>query len=197
MTGLFVVHTGLYVLYAFLSGLMEVDLFLLFRTALITAILVIIMIVQDRFTQLKVKLERTIGIKDSRKELFDVPPLETDFSFPSALQSDQLTIRIKSLVLVRSASNYVEVFWVDADVLHKQLVRSTLRETEQALKAVPFVVRCHRTCLVNRDQVVRLKETAQGLKLKLRDFPELVPVSRNYAMAFKGFMGASTTTKMD
>ncbi len=185
MTGLFVVHSGLYVSYAKLIGLMEVNVFLMFRASLITAILVIIMIVQDRFTQLKLKLERTIGIKDSRNELFVVPPVDELFTFPSALQSEQLTIRISALAVIKSASNYVEVFWHDEGKIKKKLIRSTLSQTEKALKSVPFVVRCHRTCLVNMNRVVNMKEAFQGLKLTLRDFPESVPVSRQYAFRFK------------
>ncbi len=59
------------------------------------------------------------------------------------------------------------------------LVRSTLKRAEEILITHPNFFKCHRAFIVNLDKVVHVEGNAQGYKIKLDGYDELIPVSRN------------------
>jgi DNA-binding LytR/AlgR family response regulator len=42
-------------------------------------------------------------------------------------------------------------------------------------------VKCHRSCIVNLDKVVKVSGNAQGFKLHLKETDFVVPVARKYS----------------
>lgn len=102
-------------------------------------------------------------------------------SLPSFNRSeDDLTVRRSSLRLLRSADNYVEVFFMEGKTVRKVVLRSTLKEMEEVLSPHPSFFRCHKSYLVNLGAVQRISGNAQGYKLHVNDLDNPVPVSRSY-----------------
>ena len=60
-----------------------------------------------------------------------------------------------------------------------------MAQTEEALKAFPFVIRCHRAFLVNLKAVERVSTQSGNLQLILFQVPESIPVSRSHASEIK------------
>jgi DNA-binding LytR/AlgR family response regulator len=87
--------------------------------------------------------------------------------------------------MLRSADNYVEVFWEKDGEIKKKLIRQTLQNTEHQLITYPQIIRCHRTCLFNKNYVSKLNIYPQGYKMKLNFIEEEIPVSRQYILKVK------------
>jgi DNA-binding LytR/AlgR family response regulator len=68
--------------------------------------------------------------------------------------------------------------------LKKVLLRSTLSLIHQQLGSFEFFIKCHRSYVVNRNHIVSTSGNAQGLKLKLKDIEEPIPVSRTLTKLF-------------
>lgn len=92
----------------------------------------------------------------------------------------KLSIKKESLYYIESADNYVSIWYFDKQKVSKYLLRSTLKNIEEKF-AGTSIIRCHRTYIVNFDQVKVAKKTKNGiyLDLGLEQIPE-IPVSRSY-----------------
>ena len=94
-------------------------------------------------------------------------------------QGELLSLEPEQIRYLAAADNYVQVFFVKNGTLKSTMLRTTLRKMEDALAQWPQFFRCHRTYLVNLDQVTQVSGNAQGYRLHLEGLDETVPVSRN------------------
>jgi hypothetical protein len=92
---------------------------------------------------------------------------------------ERLELLPEQILFVRSADNYVEVFFSTESGIGSQLLRSSLKNVAQQLSSFPAFCRCHRMHLVNLDLVERISGNAQGLRLHLRGVQDPIPVSRS------------------
>lgn len=99
-------------------------------------------------------------------------------------QKDQLVLPANDLLLIEASDNYCTVFHLDGDRLTKTLLRSSLSRLESQLHH-PRIIRCHRSYVVNLDQVKSVTGNAQGYKLLLERLEMPVPVARSYAATIK------------
>lgn len=93
-------------------------------------------------------------------------------------QGESLTLPPDCLLYLAAADNYVQVCFRENGQIRNRLLRGALRRMEEALSVRPEFFRCHRTFLVNLDQVVRVSGNAQGYKLHFEGTDAAVPVSR-------------------
>jgi hypothetical protein len=187
----FIIHTTGYLVYTKLSGFVDNSLYILFRVLLVSGTIIVILFVINQDRLLRVHLKSALElIKGKDKEL---PPLTENimFSFPAETKSDPLTIPIHSLLFIKSADNYVEVVWQDDQNWKKKLVRTTLHETEAALERFPFIIKCHRTCLINIHNMDHMKETPNGLMILQSGLNEVIPVSKQYVNKIRSIMNKS------
>jgi len=99
--------------------------------------------------------------------------------FLLSAEDKQTSIQTKDLLYVESVGNYANVVQMEEEGLSRNLYRTTLKSLEEENK-LGRIIRCHRSYIVNLDQVIEVKGNAQGLKLHLKDCDEIVPVSRKY-----------------
>jgi DNA-binding LytR/AlgR family response regulator len=100
-------------------------------------------------------------------------------------KSESIKVDLNNVLLIKSANNYIEVFWKKDDEIHKKLIRNTLTKVENQLKIYPNFIRCHRTALVNKSFILKLTGGSQGHQIRLEGLDELIPVSRQYALKVK------------
>jgi DNA-binding LytR/AlgR family response regulator len=92
----------------------------------------------------------------------------------------ELTLTKHSFIAATSADNYVKVYYLNGkNVLQNDMLRSTLKMIESKIINEPFILRCHRTAIVNLEFLRELNGTAQGYRLQLGNMLEEIPVSRN------------------
>jgi len=99
-------------------------------------------------------------------------------------KSEWIKLRPKDLILLESADNYVSVHYRENDKIQKKLLRSTLTKLEDQI-TIPSIFRCHRSYMVNLNQIKQVEGNSRGLQLDLLDIPQTIPVSRKYVKAIQ------------
>lgn len=92
---------------------------------------------------------------------------------------------LKNIVLIQSASNYIEIFYREGAIVRKQMIRQTLNNVESILSKYPNIKKCHRCCLVNLNQVTRLTGTSPNYMLEAMGLDFNIPVSRHNVALFR------------
>ncbi|MFI5203749.1 MAG: LytR/AlgR family response regulator transcription factor, partial [Flavobacteriales bacterium] len=82
------------------------------------------------------------------------------------------------LLMIRSADNYVDVFWKDQKSVKHTVLRQTIKQLEEQLATYRFFFRCHRTSIVNVRKILKITGNSIGCRLRLDDLEEEIPVSR-------------------
>ncbi len=102
---------------------------------------------------------------------------EEKVSLNGTNKSEKYILKRKDILFTRSENNYVFVYYLDDEIVKKIMLRNTLSKIhEQA----PFLVKSHRSYLVNPDKILSLNGNAQNANLQLKSFDEKVPVSKTY-----------------
>lgn len=99
------------------------------------------------------------------------------FNLHDENEREALSIPADDLLYIKSDRNYVLVYTRAADQPH--LLRTTLKAVEAQLKDTS-VIRCHRSHLVNVQQVIHRRRLSRSLELSLRDTKEKLTVSASY-----------------
>ncbi len=92
---------------------------------------------------------------------------------------------LKNIVLIQSASNYIEIFYRDGSVVRKQMIRQTLNNVESVLSKFPNIRKCHRCCLVNLNQISKLSGSSPNYTLESAGLGFNIPVSRQNVTLFR------------
>lgn len=93
----------------------------------------------------------------------------------------KLSIKSHDLVYLEASDNYVIVHYQSGDGQKKYILRNTLKNLEQQMEGYPLL-RCHRSYMVNFDQIKMLKRDSSQLNLWLDDQGSIsIPVSKTYA----------------
>lgn len=87
--------------------------------------------------------------------------------------------RPDQICYITSADNYIKIGLLLNGRFQVNMLRNTLKSAESDLKDFSMFFRCHRAYIVNLEKVETVHGNARGLKLKLKDCPEEIPVSRS------------------
>lgn len=105
---------------------------------------------------------------------------------PSRNKSEKIQLSLNDLLALKAVENYVEIYYSKETQLQKKVIRNTLKELEAHLKSQATIQRCHRSYLVNTEQIQSVTGNAQGLILLLHPDPILeIPVSRSFVDKLK------------
>ncbi len=115
--------------------------------------------------------------QDTQIEKQEAPT--TKLNLPSENGKEELSLFPDELLVIVSADNYVEVYFMQGEVVKKELLRNTLKNLEHLITPSPNMFRCHRSYLVNLKRVDKVEGNSQGYKLHLPVLDFLVPVSRS------------------
>ncbi len=93
-----------------------------------------------------------------------------------------LRISLNDLVAIKSEDNYIEVSYLNRDVVKKQLIRNKLSKIEAD---IPDLLRTHRSYLINPSHFQQFKMDSGKLSLLLTS-EIVIPVSKTYTEKVKG-----------
>lgn len=99
------------------------------------------------------------------------------------VKSDDFKLDVNSFLFAMANGNYIELY-LKEEKNNKLLKRITLKELESILKPFPNIIKTHRSYLINLQHVNSVVGNAQGYKLKLNNYDEKLPVSRNMIKNF-------------
>lgn len=100
-----------------------------------------------------------------------------DIELRSDSGTDQVKLSTLNLLFIQSHDNYSNVVSRDNGKTEERLLRSSLRNLERQLSQ-RFIVRCHRSFIVNLAQVRSVTGNARHYTLLLRSHALPIPVSR-------------------
>lgn len=100
-------------------------------------------------------------------------------------KSDDFYLSTSDLVFAKSEGNYVEIYLEEQSTVVRKLVRIPLKDLERQLQDDPYIVKTHRSFLVNTNYIEEISGNAQGYKLRLKHCPDPVSVSRNMIPSFE------------
>ncbi|HBG41316.1 MAG TPA: LytTR family transcriptional regulator [Porphyromonadaceae bacterium] len=106
-------------------------------------------------------------------------------AFPDEKGDMKISIMLENLLYIDSADNYATIHYLNKSTLSQFLIRNSLKWMDENLTAETPLVRCHRSYMVNLDQVKVVKKTKEGIILELNTegTPD-IPVSKTYYERF-------------
>jgi hypothetical protein len=175
LAGYFLVNNSL--------GVLKVSFSLVIKLVMTAVIPISVLIIVNHNkmlrSHLKVADELSRKLKDNRFIQ------EKIVYFNSEYQKDSLAIKLNLLVFIRSANNYIEVFWKEGESMKNQMVRCSMAYAEDMLKEHKFIFKCHRSYLVNINYIDKIEGNSQGYKLYFEKVDFSVPVSKNSVSRLK------------
>lgn len=117
----------------------------------------------------------------SQEVQFGSAPSEIVFDAGSG--EARLCVAAGDLILIEAADNYCKIHFLQGGGRSSKLVRMPMKDAERAVQQAPGFFRCHRSFIVNGRMVEKVLGASQSYRLKLRHFPDEVPVSRSFDIA--------------
>lgn len=98
-----------------------------------------------------------------------------------SIQSDTreiLEINLRQLVFIEAQENYSRIVWLGGDEISQKILRVTLKKIEDQI-ANGYIVRCHRSYMINLDFPFIVHGNSNGYRLTSRLFKDVIPISRS------------------
>ena len=97
----------------------------------------------------------------------------------SGTTNESVTLDIADLLYIEAVGNYVKVMQIRNGEVKTNMLRATMKQMEDTLKAYPAIVRCHRAFLVNLGQVEQISSNSHAMQLVMHHSHDAIPVSRS------------------
>ena len=104
---------------------------------------------------------------------------KTNIELVAENNKDKIHLLPEQILFIESSDNYCNVVYMENNARKKHLLRSSLKRIEGQINQ-SGILRCHRTYIVNLQNVSRVEGNAAGYKLYFYNSSDFVPVSRNF-----------------
>ncbi len=91
---------------------------------------------------------------------------------------EKLKVSSRYLLFIQSCENYANVVWKKNGKIENTLIRSTLKRLANQISH-PFILRCHRSYIVNLKNVEAVSGNARDFMLHLNGYEKPIPVARH------------------
>ncbi|HDR67716.1 MAG TPA: hypothetical protein ENN61_01570, partial [Bacteroidaceae bacterium] len=171
-------------------GLHQLTMFSAFKIILFSSFPSIILKLADVNKSLRDQLKKLVGknIKLEKHGPDDGKDTRPKEQFMSDTKSDKLEIHPDNIMLIKSADNYVNIIYKDQDHVKQKMLRNTIKNIQAQLRKYPEFLRCHRTCIVNAIYIINLINNYKGYRIKILDYEEEIPVSRQHILSIKDYL---------
>lgn len=178
-------NTVAYAFFARYVGLIQISFHLVVNIVLISLAVVVAFVIINEYKFLRKRLYPLLV----QQQFVEIPETgsagDTGIEFESADRTERFMLFPEQIILIKSADNYIEIIFKQNDKVNRRLLRSTLKRAELSVSKYPFLLRCHRSFIVNSGCIHAVHKTDDGLKLELTDYPHMVNVSRQYVIKVK------------
>jgi DNA-binding LytR/AlgR family response regulator len=99
--------------------------------------------------------------------------------FESENGKEKLSIQADDFIYLTSEDNYISIFFESSGELKNRLLRNTMKRVEQEFQRSKYILRCHRSYIINPKKITRVTQESSGIKLMLKGSIE-IPVSAKY-----------------
>lgn len=130
-----------------------------------------------RSRYLAIELEETRQLNEQLKEMQEKEKQQT--LLLTGTTNESVRLDISHLLYIEAVGNYAKVCHLRNGQVHHDMLRSTMKQMEEALLPYPTIVRCHRAFLVNLGQVEQIISHSGSTQLLVNHCHESLPVSRS------------------
>lgn len=94
------------------------------------------------------------------------------------------TIEINNFLFLEAIKNHLHIYYLEDGLVKTTSIRNTLTNiVDQAENDAVF--QCHRSFLINLNQIKTAKGNSNGYKIHLKNYEPAIPVSRKYVPGFQ------------
>ena len=154
----------------------------LYWTMIIGTIITTLAIVIDYNRNLRDRMEELLS--NTAEEQKDISVTISDHN----VRGNDLTIPINDLLYVEAQKNNVSVCFVKDGKLQTTEIHTTLTAVAEELKDYENIFQCHRSFIVNVNNITSARGNSNGYQLTLGSCPASIPVSRSYVSRLKSFI---------
>jgi len=151
------------------------------RNAFLIGLLLVFILVPLNYSRIYRKNAEHAAAFEPGVETEKEPKSEVSVRIETMVKSDNFTLDLENFLFAKAEGNYLEFYLMNGQ---KELKRLTMKELEVQLQDFPWILKTHRSYLVNTRKITKVAGNAQGYQLSLSDFPQAVPVSRGMISAF-------------
>ena len=154
----------------------------LYWTMIIGIIITTLAIVIDYNRNLRDRMEELLS--NTAEEQKDISVTISDHN----VRGNDLMIPINDLLYVEAQKNNVSVCFVKDGKLQTTEIHTTLTAVAEELKDYENIFQCHRSFIVNVNNITSARGNSNGYQLTLGTCPTSIPVSRSYVPRLKSFI---------
>lgn len=149
-------------------GLIKLSFLLFYKytSSLNIISIIFILIVNDKL--IRRKKNKINSIKEDKITIY------------SKNKKENLTINIDKLIYITIDGNYASFFIDTTNGVKELILRNTLSNILKQIKNYPFIVRCHKSYIINSLFYDKIKGNARGYFLKSKIIETKIPVSRTF-----------------
>jgi len=142
-----------------------------------------VLVITNHFRSLRAQLRQEKALNTQLKEKKE--DHITFVHFESEYKNDNLIINPETLFLIKSADNYIEVFYESEGEVKNKMIRSSLVKAESLLSDYKYIIRTQRSYIVNMNQIKEIQNIPDGYKLLFQKSDLVAYVSQKYMTEFK------------
>lgn len=94
--------------------------------------------------------------------------------------NETIRIGLDQLLCIKSEGNYVNVFYKINNGIERKLIRNSISKILEQLIIFKQINRCHRSFIVNFDNVESVRGNARNFNLQIKNLDFPIPVSRSF-----------------
>ena len=104
------------------------------------------------------------------------------------MRGNDLQLPINALLYIEAQKNNVSVCYVKEEKVTTTEIHTTLAAVLEELSEYKNIFQCHRSFVVNLNNITSAQGNSNGYQLRLGHCPTIVPVSRTYVPKLRSFI---------
>lgn len=106
----------------------------------------------------------------------------------ASVRGDNLELPLNSLLYIEASKNDVIVYYQSEGSIKKAELHNTLSAVLTDLQCYTNICQCHRSFIINVDNITSAKGNSNGYQLLLGECPNIIPVSRTFVSKLKSYI---------
>lgn len=131
------------------------------------------------------QLKNNVDYADLTNQHYDHPE-KSLIEINSQVKKEAFSLHPENLLYAKSDGNYTEIFIVQENKIVRIIKRIPLKDFSEQLASATYILKVHKSFLVNLKAVDEVKGNSAGLKLTLKNLEDInIPVSRKNIPEFE------------
>ena len=149
----------------------------------------LVLVLPYSFSLLLLALIRQRSVQLLESTLTNTPDKPDLVHFKDERDQVKFSVKRTDILYLESTDNYITIYCSMEGLTKKEMIRTSMKKLEDIMRP-KGLIRCHRSFMVNLENVQWMKKEGRNYLLKIKSVDTLIPVSRSYATQFKSLIQA-------